>query len=214
MMSKIKSFNEYHNILESTFPRIIRTMRGEVESISTIGIMTAQNPLAIKDSFEYEGKTEEESIRLKKSYNEYVNNNLKNELRDNNLGFHQVFGRYEANNEIALIIPNISREHITQLGAKYGQESVIWGEKVEEGKFVFYFINCKTMKIDDVVEEVYFGREVQSRDDFYTWVKGRKFVLPFFEEEPKEIEKERVFKPLVYQRHPKHKGMEFSMDEM
>ena len=213
-MSKIKSFNEYHNILESTFPRIIRTMRGDIESISTVGIMSAQNPLGRKESPEYEGKTKEEIIRLKKSYNEYANNNLKNELRDNNLGFHQVLGRYEANNEISLIIPNISRELMTQLGVKYGQESVIWGEKVEEGKFMFYFINCKTMKIDDVVEEVYFGRDVQSRDDFFTWVKGRKFVLPFFEEEPVEVEKERFFKPLIYQRHPKHRGMEFNMDEM
>lgn len=211
-MARIKTFNEYHGISESSFPRVIQTMSGFVDSISSIGIMSAQNPKLIwDDNEEFKGKTPEELVRLKGSYNKYAHSNLKKELRNKNFGFHQVFGRYSATDEIALIIPNISRELITQLGIQFNQESVIWGEKKEGGKFEFYFINCKTGKIDDIVEELYFGEEVQSRDDFFTWVKGRKFIIPFFEEapEPKGV-KPAFQKELTYQRHPKHKK-EFEM---
>jgi hypothetical protein len=209
-MSKIKSFNEYHGISESSFPRVIKTMSGFVDSISSVGIMSAQNPkLVWEKSGEFEGKTPEEIIKLKTSYNNYAHSELKKMLRDNNLGFHQVKGRYSATNEVSLIIPNISRELMTQLGIKFGQESVIWGEKGEEGNFMFYYINCNTGKIDDAVEELFFGEEIQSSEDFFTWVKGRKFLIPFFEEEPEEIVEEPKFqKERVYQRHPKHKGLD------
>ena len=209
-MSKIKSFNEYHGISESSFPRVINTMSGFVDSIASVGIMSAHNPkLLWAKSGEFEGKTPEEVAKLKASYNEYAHSQLKKELRDNNLGFHQVQGRYDATNEVALIIPNISRELITQLGIQFSQESVIWGEKGEEGEFMFYFINCKTGKIDDAVEEFYFGEEIQSRNDFFTWVKGRKFIIPFFEEEPEPVEQKPKFhKEDIYRRHPKHKGIE------
>jgi hypothetical protein len=212
-MSRIKTFNEYHGISESTFPRVIQTMSGFVDSISSIGIMSAQNPkLVWDDNEEFKDKTPEELVKLKGSYNKYAHSTLKKELREKNLGFHQVFGRYSATDEIALIIPNISRELITQLGIQFNQESVIWGEKQEGGKFKFYFINCKTGKIDDTVEELYFGQEVQSRDDFFTWVKGRKFIIPFFEEAPEMKQPKPSFKKeLIYQRQPKHKNRELEL---
>jgi hypothetical protein len=83
-----------------------------------------------------------------------------------------------------MIIPNITREDMVEAGQYFNQESVIWGLKTEENKFVFDYIEGEqTLQRRDVV---LFDDDVQSREDFYSQERqsaGRKFFIPFFDEE-------------------------------
>ena len=64
------------------------------------------------------------------------------------------------------MIPNITREDMVEAGKYFNQESVIWGEKTEENKFVFEYIEGdQTMQKRDAV---LFDEEVQSREDFFS----------------------------------------------
>ena len=83
-----------------------------------------------------------------------------------------------------MIIPNITREDMVEAGKTFNQESVIWGDRTEEDKFVFEYIEGdKTIQKRDVV---LFDKDVQSREDFYSQERqsaGRKFYIPFFDDE-------------------------------
>lgn len=210
-MSRIKSFNEYHGLMESSFPRVARTLKGDIESISSVGILTACNPMGKADDSGYTKFSDVEKAK----YNVYMQSQLKNILREKGYGFHEVEGNYGAN-ESSIIVPNISKELVTHLGIKFNQEAVIWGErKPNENKYVFYYINCNTNEIQDVVEEVFVGNEAQTKEEYYTWVQGRKFYIPFFEEQAKPKAKEnikRFEKPSVYERNPKHRNTKFDME--
>jgi hypothetical protein len=189
-MGKIKLFQEFHNLSETNFPRIARAIKGNVESISSIGIMSAENPMGEKAS---------------KEYNDYMQSKLKSVLREKNYGFHEVLGKY-GNYENSIIIPNISKNLMMHLCQQFNQESVIWGERVDDKTIKFYFIN-NDGAIADTVEEVFLGIDAQSREDFYTWVKGRKFYIPFFEKVEKEEETKeykKFNKPNVYSRQMKN----------
>ena len=79
---------------------------------------------------------------------------------------------------------NIPRSEATALGQDLGQESIIWGhrEEDEEGAyFNFEYIEGETTIQTRQVSMS--GRDVQDRDDFYSQVKGRKFVIPFFDDD-------------------------------
>jgi hypothetical protein len=187
MSTRIKLFHEFHDVNETTFPRVARSISGMVESIDTIGIMTAENPMGEK-------RAEEQ--------NEYAQNQLKKLLRDNNYGFHEVMGKY-GNIENSLIIPNISKNLMIHLCQIFNQESVIWAEKTSENNMRFYYIE-QDGEVKDVVDEVFLSSDVQKRNDFYTWVQGRKFYIPFFEEGPEQKKYKKFYKPLVYTRKEKH----------
>jgi len=187
MSTRIKLFHEFHDVNETTFPRVARSISGMVESIDTIGIMTAENPMGEKRA---------------KEQNEYAQNQLKKLLRDNNYGFHEVMGKY-GNIENSLIIPNISKNLMIHLCQIFNQESVIWAEKTSENNMRFYYIE-QDGEVKDVVDEVFLSSDVQKRNDFYTWVQGRKFYIPFFEEAPEQKKYKKFYKPLVYTRKEKH----------
>lgn len=187
MNSKIKLFQEFHGLNETSFPRVARSITGNVESIDTVGIMSAENPMGEK-------KPEE--------YNQYAQSQLKKFLRENNYGFHEVMGKY-GNIENSIIIPNISKNLMVHLCELFNQESVIWAEKTSPKNMKFYYI-VQSGEIQDTVDEVFLNTEVQTKDDFYTWVKGRKFYIPFFESDPEKKKYKKFFKPLTYTRKSKH----------
>lgn len=195
-MEKIKLFHEFISVNETSFPRVSRIMKGNVESIDSFGIMTAENPLGEKKSQEY---------------NDYVQSELKNILRINNYGFHEVMGKY-GNIENSLIIPNIGKSFMIRLGQMFNQESIIWGEKIEENKMRFYYIQ-QDGEVIETIDEVFVGSDAQSREDFFTWVQNRKFYIPFFQEKSKPKEHKKFFKPDIYQRHSKHKRDEFEVED-
>jgi Protein of unknown function (DUF3293) len=195
-MGKIKLFQEFISINETSFSRVARIMKGDVESVDSVGIITAENPMG-------ENKP--------KDYNAYVQSELKNILIENNYGFHEVMGKY-GNIENSLIIPNIGRNFMIHLCEMFNQESIIWGEKIEEEKMRFYYIE-QDGTVVETIDEVFVGSDAQSRKDFFTWVQNRKFYIPFFQEKSKPKEHKRFFKPNVYQRTEKYKRPFFDYDD-
>jgi hypothetical protein len=190
-MKHIKYFSNYVN--ESSFSSVNRILQGNRDSVDTIGILTAFNP---------------DGEKAPDEQNEYSQGLLKNELRNMGFGYIKALGCYGVPEE-SLIVPNISREIIIQLGNKYNQAAVIFGEKISKNEMAYDYIEGN--KVIETKYEVNTTNDVQNLDDFYTLVKGRKFQIPFFPQiEEKNPKKERHLKTKVYKRHPKHKANMFN----
>jgi len=114
--------NEWKKFLnESGFNRIKDILQGEVASVGTVGFMTGWNPQA---------------KQLARKENRDLNKELMAWMRERGYGPIRIRGRF-GNNERSMMIPNITREDMVESGQHFDQESVIWGKKTEEGKFVF-----------------------------------------------------------------------------
>ena len=164
-----KVLNEWRKFInESGFNRIKNILQGNVASVSAIGFMTGENPMAQK---------------MSSKENRTLNKELMAWMRERGYGPIRIQGRF-GNKERSMMIPNITREDMTEAGKYFNQESVIWGEKTGEDKFVFEYIEGdKTMQKRDAV---LFDDEVQAREDFFSQERqsaGRKFFIPFFDEQ-------------------------------
>ena len=160
-----------------TLPQILHTLMGGRENIKTIGILTAENPQGKKATPEF---------------NKEAMENLMKDLRLMNLGFRRIRGSF-GSKENSLLVPNMTREEAVELGLKYDQESVIWGER-EDGKVVFQYIEgSQTTQKRDVVLT---GEKIQSREDFFSQEpkgpegKAGKFIIPFFDDEYEMLDEE------------------------
>ena len=154
-------------ITESGFQRIIKTLTASVPSIGSVAFLTAANP---------------QGTPLPPEENKARNKVLEARLREMNLGFVRIRGKF-GSPEKSYLVPNISREETVGIGFEFDQESVIWGSK-QEDKFVFEYIegNTTAQRRDVVL----YGEDVQGRKDYYSQERqsaGRKFYVPFFEEE-------------------------------
>ena len=164
-----KVLNEWRKFInESGFNRIKNILQGNVASVSAIGFMTGENPMAQK---------------MSSKENRTLNKELMTWMRERGYGPIRIQGRF-GNKERSMMIPNITREDMAEAGKYFNQESVIWGEKTGEDKFVFEYIEGdKTMQKRDAV---LFDDEVQAREDFFSQERqsaGRKFFIPFFDEQ-------------------------------
>jgi hypothetical protein len=150
----------------SQFSRIRQMMMGLVPSITSIGIMTAENP---------EGRV------APKSFNKQQNRSLMQDLRKMGYGPISIGGSFGVP-ENSFLIPNISRQQIIDLGIANNQAAVIWGQKQEQGGKPFvqweYIEGSKTKQIKNTSKS---GMDIQQRDDYYSEKRGRKFIIPFFE---------------------------------
>ena len=161
--------NEWKKFInESGFNRIKNILQGDVASVGTVGFMTGWNPQA---------------KQLARKENRDLNKELMAWMRERGYGPIRIRGRF-GNNERSMMIPNITREDMVESGQHFDQESVIWGKKTEEGKFVFEYIEGDQTK--QYRDAVLFDDEVQAREDFYSQERqsaGRKFYIPFFDEQ-------------------------------
>ena len=164
-----KIINEWKKFLkESGFNRIKNILQGEVASVGTVGFMTGENPMAQK---------------MSSKDNRDLNKELMAWMRERGYGPIRIRGQF-GNKERSLMIPNVTRHDITKAGKYFNQESVIWGEKTDENKFVFEYIEG-----DDTIQKrdvALFDDEVQAREDFYSQERqssARKFYIPFFDEQ-------------------------------
>ena len=153
---------------ESGFNRIKNILQGNVASVDTVGFMTGWNPQA---------------QQLARKENRDLNKELMAWMRERGYGPIRIRGKF-GNKERSMIIPNITREDMVEAGLYFDQESVIWGAKTGEDKFIFEYIEGnETKQRRDVV---LFDDEVQAREDFYSQERqsaGRKFFIPFFDEQ-------------------------------
>jgi len=162
------AFKKRKNINEGGFSRVRGMMMGVVPSVNTIGIMTAENPNAEPTP---------------KNKNKALNKALMSSLRASNYGPIPIGGSF-GQKENSFLIPNISREELAALGKQFGQEAVIWASKTETpdgpGMRWEYMEGDRTVQTRDVSMG---GSDVQDRGDYYSEKDGRKFVIPFFDDE-------------------------------
>ena len=155
-------------VYEAKFSHIRQIMMGAVPSIAMVGILTAENPGAQPA----DRKTNKENMKA-----------LERDLRGMNYGFHKIQGKF-GSDEDSLLVPNMTREDAVVLGIKYGQEAIIWGEKLTDDNNDPFF-RFSYIEGDDTVQNrdvSLSGQEVQSRDDYFSQSKGRKFFIPFFDD--------------------------------
>jgi hypothetical protein len=185
-------------IQEAGFNRIINILQGGVASVNSVGFLTGENPMAQK---------------LSSKENRKLNVELMSWLRDRGYGPIRIRGKF-GNKERSMMIPNISREDMVEVGKYFNQESVIWGKRTgseESDKFIFEYIEGdKTIQKRDVV---LFDEEVQSREDYYSQERqsaGRKFYIPFFDDEYEMEEgqtSEYDLPPISEKQFKKHEGL-------
>ena len=155
-------------LYEAKFSHIRQLMVGVIPSIDSVGILTAENPGATPASPD----ANRENMAA-----------LKRDLRGMNYGFHQIQGKF-GSDEDSVLVPNMTRADAVALGIKYGQEAVIWGEKLADDNSDPFF-RFSYMEGDDTVQNrdvSLSGQEVQRRDDYFSQTKGRKFFIPFFDD--------------------------------
>jgi len=176
----MKNWNKYLLSEATDFMNTINTLVAKRENIDTIGMMTAENPQAQETS-------PKDNARL--------NADLEKELRGMNLGYRKIRGKF-GNKENSFLIPNISKDEIIELGKKYNQESVIWGQKLDN-KFVFEYIECATGETTNTRDVVLYDEDIQAREDFYSQSKKgpKKFVIPFFDDEYEMVSEHNLSNP-------------------
>ena len=165
------------------FARVRNIMQGAVAGIDSIGIMTAENP---------HGK------QASKEYNQEAMAKLKSKLRSMGYGFHRIKGRYGVD-ENSLFIPNINQEELIGLGREFEQDSVSFGQKYldDDG----YHIEWNYIEEGDVLQTrniSYSTSNIQNKEDFFSAIKNRKFIIPFFDEEHENAKQQRIPKNSVF----------------
>lgn len=160
-------------LMESGYARVVNIMRGLVPTVKTLAFITGENP---------NGKAADVSV------NKEANTRLEKQLRTMNLGFKKIKGHY-GGPENSFFIPNISKEEALGLGKQYGQESIIFGEKLQNTKDGKKYdgMTFSLIYTDNRYGQVLSQRDVfinmNDAEDYYTKVKGRKFQIPFFDDD-------------------------------
>ena len=139
--------NELINVLskmvkEARYSSVGNILRGGVrKKIKTIAILTGENP---------KGET------ASKEYNKNANQELKGLLKSARLGYRPIKGSY-GTPENSFIINNISLDDAINIGEKFRQDTIVYGEVVG---------------ID--------GDDINMNFKMVSEVGGRKFVIPFY----------------------------------
>ena len=160
---------------ESGYSRVRRILFGDVPSINTVGIFTAQNP---------QGKPPvSKDPASGRATNNELNKSLFNDLKRGHFGPIKVHGHFGVEEE-SFLVPNITRSEVVKYAKQYNQESAIFGTKKFKngGKPYFEFEYVQDGVTIDRRSVHLGGKDIQDRDDYYTEVKGRKFLIPFFDE--------------------------------
>ena len=150
-------------INEYGLTRVINIARGAVPSVKSFGIMTAQNP---------------NGQQATPKFNNEANKKLEADIRK--YGFMKIGGKFGVE-EDSYLINNISKEDLVALGKKYGQVSVIYAAPQDAEHFVFEYVESETGSVGDTKQVILSSEQVQTLQDFYSIIKNRKFVIPFFD---------------------------------
>jgi|LauGreDrversion4_2_1035121.scaffolds.fasta_scaffold02937_21 hypothetical protein len=169
--------NELINVLskmvkEARYSSVGNILRGGVrKKIKTIAILTGENP---------KGET------ASKEYNKNANQELKGLLKSARLGYRPIKGSY-GTPENSFIINNISLDDAINIGEKFRQDTIVYGEVVGiDGDDIN--MNFKMVGTDPDKPKEY-RKVIASNDvfiarneaqDFFSEVGGRKFVIPFY----------------------------------
>jgi len=165
---------------ESGFSRVAQIMLGLVPTVKTFGIMTAENPMGKKLS------NLENDIRIKE---------FKQYLAKYHHGYSQPDKGKYGSIEHPVFIANITKNELLDLAVKYGQESVIYGETEGFGLSQYYYLETANKDIPSLTNNNYKTISIRkvfhtkdSAQDLYTQIKGKKFIIPFFDDKMKDAE--------------------------
>jgi len=149
----------------SGYPRLMQIMKGLIPTVHTFGIMSVDNP---------------QNQALSEEENQKRRNQFKADLKRGYYGYVQHNGMYDRP-EKAFFIMNVRLSELTQWcgETQFDQESYIYGQVNHDEH--------------EVVMTLYYGatpgpqRKVVLRvengvENYYSEYKGRKFVIPFFDE--------------------------------
>jgi|3_EtaG_2_1085321.scaffolds.fasta_scaffold10573_2 hypothetical protein len=162
---------------EGGFLRVHRMLLGMVPQVDEMAIFTAWNPNA---------------EQLPRSENNQRNKELFRDLKAAGYGPIKIKGKF-GNFERSFLVPNMSKSNVVEMGQQYGQEAVIWGAKAEDesGAVKIIFQYLEDGRVQDARDVVLVGKhedsegeieDVQAKEDYYSEKAGRKFVIPFFDE--------------------------------
>jgi len=158
---------------EGGYASVLNIMRGLVPTINSLAFLTAGNP---------NGKSADSATNFQ------ANEELGKRLRSMNLGFKKIKGHCGGPDN-SFFIPNINKDEALELGKQYNQEYIIFGEKstdTKDGKsydgMTFSLIYTDHRYGQTCAQKDVFVN-MDNADDYYTKVKGRKFQIPFFDDD-------------------------------
>jgi len=158
--------------------------RSKKSKLQRIGIMTSENPRGVEAD-------DEMNVALMKGF--------AGELDSKGLDYISIGGKY-GNPENSYIIINPTMLDMVALGKKYGQAVVIFAQKMRritdaEVPAVHYRFDYVQTEPDGYEEPAYDAQEYYVKDsrdmvvktdadDYYSELKGTKFSIPFFSDDP------------------------------
>lgn len=143
-------------------------IQGKNRKVKTIGIISAENPMGISATKEYNKQSHDELLR---------------HLSIGHYRYYEVKGLYNSP-EHSVLVYNISLEDTLYLAYKFNQESVIYVDMSDADNISYQYYEGDTpssqLKLQHVEQEVV---DATNDKDFYTQVSRKfKFRIPFFED--------------------------------
>ncbi len=185
---------------QGQFEKVLDKLRGVAPEAEGIGILTAQNPLKWRE----EPESAPASSQGQSAYNLVSNEAMERDLRADGYEFWKIGGRFGGDVEESYLVKNIDADDVERLARKYNQEAFIHGEFINIGKyarkgeeedgspsedqyeshFTYYDVDYAQALGAYPVEtrtRIFTDADIQSREDFYSKVAGKKFLIPFFD---------------------------------
>ena len=166
---------------EGGYSRLMQQIYGLVPSVKMIAIITWENPQG-------ENKTAQE--------NNLLNQQLQKFLDSAGFGYRKIKGKY-GNFEYPFFIYNIVKEDALSIGKTGSQESIVFGDVGNKEKLLFDLIECSTREVlgsRTICHTLSKTDEDSGKENFaYSEYKGRKFIIPFFDEAGEKINESRIY---------------------
>lgn len=163
---------EQYILNEAGYSRLMRVLSGLVPSVKTFAIITWENPM---------------NKPTNRTFNKKANERFKNILKDGHFSYRHIKGKYD-NFENPFLILNISLKQAKHLGFEYGdfkQESIIYGKRFENKSNGEVGVIFKMIYSDNRPPQIRRVWKSTDSDNNYSEYKGRKFQIPFFDDEAK-----------------------------
>lgn len=155
---------------EGGFQRAMMLMRGNVDAVDKVVIITAANPMARKQSNRFNEE------RMKELYSD---------LKSLGYGFIKMKGLY-GYEEPSVLVNGMSKAEGFRLAKKYKQQSFIFGYKKElddrNSVMAYELIHPWDSGSNMTSRMTIANSDVQDFDDFYSKIRGRKFQIPFYDD--------------------------------
>lgn len=165
---------EEYTLNESGYSRLMSVMSGLVPTVKTFVIVTWENPM---------GK------EMSSAFNKEAGENLRSMLKRGNFSYRQIKGRY-GNFENPFIVFNVSLNTAKNIGfehEKYKQDAIIYGNRYsEEQKEGMIYRMIYSDNRPSLERRVWKSLNKDS-EDMYSEYKGRKFIIPFFDDNEKHM---------------------------